>query len=88
MEREWRAPTEDARVRGKQRKSAAPVARDKRERIIEAAIMVFHEHGYERARISDITDSLGIGKGTLYLYFHSKKNLLLQCLGYPVCPDR
>jgi AcrR family transcriptional regulator len=45
--------------------------------------MVFHEHGYERARISDITDSLGIGKGTLYLYFHSKKDLLLQCLGYP-----
>ena len=45
--------------------------------------MVFHEHGYERARIADITDSLGIGKGTLYLYFHSKKDLLLQCLGYP-----
>jgi AcrR family transcriptional regulator len=78
-----RATTEDARVRGKQGKSAAPVPRDKRDRIIEAAIMVFHEHGYERARISDITDSLGIGKGTLYLYFHSKRDLLLQCLGYP-----
>ena len=50
--------------------------------------MVFHEHGYERARIADITDSLGIGKGTLYLYFHSKKDLLLQCLGYPDEADR
>ena len=65
------------------RKPTVSASRDKRDRIIEAAIMVFHEHGYERARISDITDSLGIGKGTLYLYFRSKKDLLLQCLGYP-----
>ena len=78
-----KATNDDARASGKQRKSAAPVPRDKRDRIIEAAIMVFHERGYERARIADITDSLGIGKGTLYLYFHSKKDLLLQCLGYP-----
>jgi AcrR family transcriptional regulator len=72
----------DARASGKQRRAAA-ATRDKRDRIIETAIMVFHEHGYERARIADITDSLGIGKGTLYLYFHSKKDLLLACLGYP-----
>ncbi len=78
-----RASNKDARSGGKQQKSAAAAPRDKRARIIEAAIMVFHEQGYERARISDITDSLGIGKGTLYLYFHSKKDLLLRCLGYP-----
>ena len=78
-----KATNEDATTGGEQRSSAAPVPRDKRDRIIEAAIMVFHEHGYERARITDITASLGIGKGTLYLYFQSKKDLLLQCLGYP-----
>jgi AcrR family transcriptional regulator len=78
-----KATNQDARASGKQRKSSASAPRDKRDRIIEAAIAVFHEHGYERARISDITDSLGIGKGTLYLYFHSKKDLLLECLGYP-----
>ncbi len=78
-----KATNEDARASSKQGESAASAPRDKRDRIIEAAIVVFHEHGYERARIADITDSLGIGKGTLYLYFHSKKDLLLQCLGYP-----
>jgi AcrR family transcriptional regulator len=66
-----------------QQKPAASAPLDKRARIIEAAIMVFHEQGYERARIADITDFLGIGKGTLYLYFQSKKDLLLACLGYP-----
>jgi AcrR family transcriptional regulator len=77
-----RATNQDAGASSR-RKPAVSASRDKRDRIIEAAIMVFHEHGYERARIADITDSLGIGKGTLYLYFHSKKDLLLACLGYP-----
>jgi AcrR family transcriptional regulator len=77
-----KATTEHARAGGKRRKSTTSKPGDKRDRIIEAAILVFHEHGYERARIADIADSLGIGKGTLYLYFDSKKDLLLECLGY------
>lgn len=40
---------------------------------------MFNEMGYERVRVSDITDSLGIGKGTFYLYFQNKKDLLLAC---------
>lgn len=52
---------------------------DKRDRIIERAIILFNEIGYERVRVSDITDSLGIGKGTFYLYFQNKKDLLLAC---------
>lgn len=55
------------------------VGADKRDRIIECAIIMFNEMGYERVRVSDITDSLGIGKGTFYLYFQNKKDLLLAC---------
>lgn len=52
---------------------------DKRDRIIEQAIMMFTEIGYERVRVSDITDALDMGKGTFYLYFRNKKELLLAC---------
>lgn len=81
-EAQAKAATEAAQAGGEQGNALVARPRDKRDRIIEAAIMVFHEHGYERARISDITDSLGIAKGTLYLYFQSKKELLLACLVY------
>jgi len=52
---------------------------DKTLRIIEKAIELFNRFGYERVKVSDITDALQIGKGTLYLYFKNKKELLLEC---------
>jgi Bacterial regulatory proteins, tetR family len=54
-----KATNGDARTSGKPRQSAA-TSQDMRERIIEAAVMVFHEHGYERARSADIATSSGI----------------------------
>jgi AcrR family transcriptional regulator len=47
--------------------------------IIEQAIPLFSEHGYDAVRISDITDGLSIGKGTFYLYFKDKRHLLMEC---------
>lgn len=55
---------------------------DKRNRIIERAIIMFNELGYDRVRVSDITDSLNMGKGTFYLYFRNKKDLLLRCFDH------
>jgi AcrR family transcriptional regulator len=56
--------------------------RDKRDRIIERAIIMFNQLGYDRVRIADISDSLGMGKGTFYLYFRNKKDLLLRCFDH------
>lgn len=56
--------------------------KDKRERIIQRAVMMFNEFGYDRVRVSDITDSLNIGKGTFYLYFKNKRDLLLTCFDH------
>lgn len=58
--------------------------RDKRDRIIERAIIMFNRVGYDRVRVSDLTDSLDIGKGTFYLYFRNKKELLLACFEHVV----
>ena len=52
---------------------------DKTVQIVEKATELFNRLGYERVKVSDITDALQIGKGTLYLYFKNKKELLLEC---------
>jgi AcrR family transcriptional regulator len=48
--------------------------------ILDAAIKLFSEQGYENTRISDITDSLHMGKGTFYVYFKNKKELFMECI--------
>jgi len=49
---------------------------DKRSRLVKAATGVFAEKGYAATRVSDIAERAGIGKGTVYEYFKSKKELL------------
>ena len=51
---------------------------NKREKLIYALIKVSTEKGYNNARISDITEYAGVGKGTFYLYFDSKDDCLMQ----------
>jgi AcrR family transcriptional regulator len=55
-------------------------ANGKRELIIDKAIRLFSTQGYENVKISDITDAIQIGKGTFYLYFKDKKELLHECI--------
>jgi AcrR family transcriptional regulator len=54
--------------------------RKNREMILDAAIRLFSEQGYENTRISDITDALHMGKGTFYVYFKNKKELFMECI--------
>lgn len=44
--------------------------------IIEAAISLFSENGYENTSIKNIAKIAGIGKGTVYSYFQTKKEIL------------
>jgi len=48
---------------------------NKKSRIIEAAARVFATKGYKGTIIADIATEAGIGKGTIYEYFHSKEDL-------------
>ena len=52
----------------------------RRNAIIEAAIRVFLEHGFEKTTMSDIADELGGSKATLYGYFSSKEELFLEAM--------
>lgn len=44
-----------------------------RRRLLEAAENVFAERGYHDASIVKITEAAGVGQGTFYLYFSSKR---------------
>lgn len=48
----------------------------KREQILKVALEVFKEKGCANTSIMDIAKRANIGKGTLYLYFKSKDELL------------
>lgn len=48
---------------------------DTRRRLLDAAEQVFGELGYHDASIVKITEQAGVGQGTFYLYFASKKDV-------------
>ena len=47
-----------------------------KENIIDAALEIFDECGYMKAKISKITEKANVGYGTFYQYFKNKKELL------------
>lgn len=55
---------------------------DKQKRIINAALKEFTEKGYDQASTNRIVKRAGIGKGMLFYYFKSKKDLYLYLIDY------
>lgn len=56
---------------------ARPRSAAKRERIVDAAMRHFAEHGYQGARVEDVALELGIAKGSIFQHFGSKAGLFL-----------
>jgi AcrR family transcriptional regulator len=48
--------------------------------IYETAIDLFIKKGYENVKIEEITNEANVAKGTFYIYFDSKKQLLYHTL--------
>lgn len=59
------------------RSAPGPRSAAKRDRIVEAAMRAFAEHGYQGARVEDIAGELGIAKGSVFQHFGSKAGLFL-----------
>lgn len=55
---------------------------NKRLRIIKGAISVFSRRGFYQAKIEEIAEEAGVGKGTVYEYFSSKEELFLEMFLY------
>ena len=56
---------------------------DKRkDQILDAALSVIVEHGYDRSRMDDIVQSSQLSKGAIYWYYKSKKEVYLSLVDY------
>src|ERR1700737_4732161 len=51
-----------------------------RRNIMESAMRHFSEKGYEATCIQEIADDCGIAKGSLYKFFQSKEDLVIDLL--------
>jgi TetR/AcrR family transcriptional regulator, fatty acid metabolism regulator protein len=49
---------------------------EKRQRILDAAVVVFARTGYHTSRVGDIAEEAGVAHGLLYHYFPSKEAVL------------
>ena len=58
----------------------------RRQAILDAALDVFAERGFEAARLDDVAARASVAKGTLYLYFEDKEALFEEVVRSAVSP--
>lgn len=57
---------------------AAPKSEETRQRILSAALKLFHERGFEAATMRDIAEEAGVATGAAYYYFPSKDAIVME----------
>jgi AcrR family transcriptional regulator len=63
------------------RKPATPGV-DRRQQILEAALTIFAERGFEAATNKEITERAGVNQGLIYFYFESKADVFFAAFEY------
>lgn len=53
------------------------LAEELKSEILNAAVEVFNENGYEKATTKKIAEKAGVSEGTLYNYFSNKRDILI-----------
>ena len=71
-----KTPKEGAKSRGSSGSLNGTRTRDSE--VIEAAVRIFWKKGYASASVQDVSDALGMRKGSLYYYIDSKESLLFK----------
>jgi AcrR family transcriptional regulator len=59
------------------RRSAGMKSEETRARILEAALRIFRERGFEKATMRDIASEAGVAVGAAYYYFDSKDAIVM-----------
>ena len=57
--------------------STSPAQRERRDRMLEAAMKLAAEGGYDAVQMREVADGAGVALGTLYRYFPSKMDLVV-----------
>jgi AcrR family transcriptional regulator len=59
---------------------------ERRQAIVDAALVEFSANGFAAARLEDIAARAGVGKGTIYLYFKDKEELFQELIRTSIVP--
>src|SRR5579871_5978508 len=59
----------------------------RRQRILDAALLIFARHGYRKASVEDVARAADISRPGLYLYFPSKQDLFRAAVIYALDGD-
>ena len=62
--------------------SMAGIKQFDRHEVLDRAMAVFWEHGYEATSIQDLLEATGINRGSLYATFGNKQQLFLAVLDH------
>lgn len=60
--------------------SSSPAQRERRDRMLSAAMKLASDGGYDAVQMREVADGAGVALGTLYRYFPSKVHLLVAAL--------
>jgi AcrR family transcriptional regulator len=63
------------------------VSEERKNQILDAAMETFADLGFHKARMSDIAESSGLSKGSLYWYFESKNDIINNLLARVFEPE-
>ena len=61
----------------REKKKAPPRSEETRARILEAALKLFRERGFDEATMRDIANAAGVATGAAYYYFPSKEAIVM-----------
>jgi AcrR family transcriptional regulator len=62
-------------------------ADERPQELLEAALAVFVERGFAAARLEEVAKRAGVSKGTVYLYFTGKEDLLKALVQSAIVPE-
>ena len=54
------------------------IRNEMRNKILHESMLYFARNGFAGTKISDLAKHIGIGQGTIYVYFDSKEELFLE----------
>lgn len=64
----------------KSKERCMEIREEMRSTILQKSLLYFARNGFAGTKISDLSKSIGIGQGTIYVYFESKEELFQEIL--------
>ena len=64
----------------KSKERCQEIREEMRNTILKKSLLYFAKNGFAGTKISDLSRNIGIGQGTIYVYFQSKEELFQEIL--------